>query len=155
MTKKTAHALIIVAVVAVAGYLAYRWYRNRQANGASGMNESGLGSNLNSVAPELVGGSAGPTAGPAVSMPLNITLQETAPPPDDDDDDDDMRGGHRSTMPIHRQRHHAAMGGGTGGPEPIAGMPDVTGGDEPEPGADVPAGATSATGQTGGGMQYV
>ena len=58
--KKEAKTTLILAGVAVAAYLAYRWYMNKQAaNQGSGS----LGSNLNSVAPALIGGSAGPTSG--------------------------------------------------------------------------------------------
>lgn len=154
MSKKAVRVTVIVLAVAVAAYLGWRWYQNRQAQqGANGMNESGLGTNLNSVAPELVGGSSGPTAGPAVSMPLNITLQETAAPPEQEDSDGDMDSGKRSHKPIHRQRHHASLNPGGTDVVPPSDTPDT--GEEPQPGADVPAGATSATGQTGGGMEYV
>lgn len=80
---KRAKTVIILAVVAVAGYMVYRYYKNKQAGGADNSPTGSLGTNLNSVAPELVGGSAGPAVGPAVSMPLNITLTEqVAPPPE-------------------------------------------------------------------------
>lgn len=58
--KKEAKTTLILAAVAVAAYLGYRWYMNKQAaNQGSGS----LGSNLNSVAPALIGGSTGPTSG--------------------------------------------------------------------------------------------
>lgn len=60
MSKRT-RIVLIVAALAVAAYLVYRWYVNRQSGSAN--NTSGLGSNLNSVAPELVGGSSGPDSG--------------------------------------------------------------------------------------------
>jgi hypothetical protein len=82
--NKRVKLLLIVGAVAVAAYLAYRWYQNRQSGNASPESPTGgLGSNLNSVAPELVGGSAGPAVGPALSAPININLTEqVAPPPD-------------------------------------------------------------------------
>ena len=76
--------LIIVGVVAVAGYLAWRWYQNYKANTPGG---GQLGTNLNSIAPELVGGSQGPTAQPAFNVPVNISVSSSnpAPPPEDGD----------------------------------------------------------------------
>jgi hypothetical protein len=69
--------LILVAgsaiVAAVVVYVAYRWYQARQGNQVGG-----LGTNLNSVAPELVGGSTGPSVGPALNTPITITLNEAA-----------------------------------------------------------------------------
>lgn len=56
MDKRLKTALIL-AGVAVAVYLGYRWYQNRQSN------SQGLGANLNSAAPELVAGSSGPSSG--------------------------------------------------------------------------------------------
>jgi hypothetical protein len=76
--KKEAKIAIGVAVLAVGAYLIYRWYQNRQQSQGSGQSAiSQLGSNLNSMAPELVGGSSGPTSGPQVQMPVTITLTET------------------------------------------------------------------------------
>lgn len=77
MNKQT-RIWLIVGVAAVAVYFIYRYIQNR---GGTETGTGALGSNLNSVAPELVGGSAGPTQGPAVSVPVNITLtsQDTAP----------------------------------------------------------------------------
>lgn len=62
MSKRTRVILILIAV-AVAAYLVYRWYMNRQAANTGTADTTGMGSNLNSVAPELVGGSTGPTSG--------------------------------------------------------------------------------------------
>ena len=61
---------LIIAGLAVAAYLGYRWWENR--SGSSG----GLGANLNSAAPELIAGSSGPDSGldyNAGSTTLNIT----------------------------------------------------------------------------------
>lgn len=76
--NKNLRITLILAALAVAGYLGYRWWQNRQASASP---TGSFGSNLNSVAPELVGGSAGPSAGPAVDLPINITLtsQPAAP----------------------------------------------------------------------------
>lgn len=54
---------ILLGVAAVALYFGYRWYKNRQSGSAQGNAGSGLGSNLNSVAPELIAGSSGPASG--------------------------------------------------------------------------------------------
>lgn len=136
--KKEVKVALIVAVVAVGAYLAWRWYRNRQEN-QSGSPTGSLGANLNSVAPELVGGSSGPSAGPAVAMPLNITLTEAAPAPQDDGDH--MKSHHHGGKgnPVHRQRHHASgdqpnpgglnipPGVGDGTPQPVFSPGDTTG----------------------------
>lgn len=60
MSKRTRIILIIIGLV-IAAYLVYRYYVNNQQQ--QNNNTSGLGSNLNSVAPELVGGSSGPDSG--------------------------------------------------------------------------------------------
>lgn len=59
MSKRTKTILIVIAVV-IAAYIAYRWWTNRQSNAD---NSQSLGANLNSAAPELVGGSSGPDSG--------------------------------------------------------------------------------------------
>lgn len=69
MNPKLKTALII-AGLAVAAYLGYRWWENRSGG------SSGLGANLNSAAPELIAGSSGPDSGldyNAGSTTLNIT----------------------------------------------------------------------------------
>lgn len=55
---KGMRTFLIIAVLAVAAYFAYEWYINRQSTTGGS-----LGANLNSVAPELVGGSTGPNSG--------------------------------------------------------------------------------------------
>lgn len=80
--NKNTKILLIVAAVAVAGYLGWRWWQGRKAAGGDTSSPTGsFGTNLNSVAPELVGGSSGPTAGPAVDLPVNITLTTQATEP--------------------------------------------------------------------------
>lgn len=76
MNKKTAMILAVVAGVAVVGYVIYRYMQSRASSNSP---TGSFGSNLNSVAPELVGGSSGPSVGPALSAPVNITLNESAP----------------------------------------------------------------------------
>lgn len=49
---------LIIGGLAVAAYLIYRWYQNKQAS----QNQGALGTNLNS-SPNLIGGSTGPTSG--------------------------------------------------------------------------------------------
>lgn len=57
MDKKT-KAILILGAVLVGGYLALRWWENRQGGGGGQ-----LGTNLNSVAPALIAGSTGPQSG--------------------------------------------------------------------------------------------
>lgn len=72
--SKTTRTLLLVAALAAAGFLVWKYMRNRQQqNTGTGT----LGTNLNSVAPELIGGSTGPSLGPAVNLPINITLTDT------------------------------------------------------------------------------
>lgn len=74
MSAKTWITLAIVAALAIGGWFLWHWWQAYQAQGGGNL---GLGTNLNSVAPELVGGSAGPQVQPAVSLPVNITLSES------------------------------------------------------------------------------
>lgn len=57
--KKEQKLVLILLAVAVGGYLVLRWWENRQ----SGSNETGLGTNLNSMPTALIGGSTGPQSG--------------------------------------------------------------------------------------------
>ena len=75
MSKRTRTVLIVIAV-AVAAYLVYRWWSNRQSSGTT--DTTGLGSNLNSLAPELVAGSAGPSSG-LTYTPGNTQVDLTLP----------------------------------------------------------------------------
>lgn len=68
MDKRLKTPLILVAV-AVAAYLGYRWWQNRSSGGGTGT----LGTNLNSVAPELIAGSSGPDSG-LTQNPPSITV---------------------------------------------------------------------------------
>lgn len=75
MNKRTRTILIVIGV-AVAAYLAYRWYTNRQSSATNSPTGS-LGTNLNSIAPELVAGSTGPTSGLVYNQApttVNLTL---------------------------------------------------------------------------------
>lgn len=85
--NKTAKMAIIIGVVAVAGFLAWRWWQQRQAATPGG---GQLGTNLNSIAPELVGGSSGPVAQPAFDVPVNISVSSSSPPPVTPDSGDQM-----------------------------------------------------------------
>lgn len=79
--KGNARTAVTLAVIAVAAYLGYRWWRGRQGGGGGA--GAGLGSNLNSVAPELIGGSAGPDSAPAYTAPtvnVNEVIQPGPPP---------------------------------------------------------------------------
>jgi hypothetical protein len=74
---KQSKTLLIIAAVVIGGWAVYKLYQNWKANGGTfGGTFGQLGTNLNSIAPELVGGSQGPQAGPGVNMPVNITLTE-------------------------------------------------------------------------------
>lgn len=57
--KKEQKLILILVAVAAGGYLILRWWENRQ----SGSNETGLGTNLNSLPSALVAGSTGPQSG--------------------------------------------------------------------------------------------
>jgi hypothetical protein len=78
LSKRTRVILIVVAV-AVAGYLAWRWYQNSQSGSGTG-NTVGtdIGSNLNSPAPVLEGGSSsGDNSAPSYSAgseTINVEL---------------------------------------------------------------------------------
>lgn len=76
VSDKTVKTLIILAVLAGGGYLAWRWYANYRA-GQAGGGVPQLGTNLNSVAPELVGGSSGPAVAPAANIPVSITITDS------------------------------------------------------------------------------
>lgn len=100
------HAILIIVGLAVVAYLAWRWWSNRQSNSSGDNVAPGGSTDLNSVAPELIGGSSGPNVGPAVQLPVNITLTEqanTAPKPQVDGDD--MQSGQRIIgSPVQRNR---------------------------------------------------
>lgn len=76
--KKNTKTLIIAGVLVIAGYIAWRLYQNYKANQPGG---GQLGTNLNSIAPELVGGSSGPVAQPAFNVPVNISVSSSSPAP--------------------------------------------------------------------------
>lgn len=71
---KTLKTLILVVVLAGGAYLAWRFYQNYKAGQTGGVPQ--LGTNLNSIAPELVGGSAGPSVAPVISTPVNVTITQ-------------------------------------------------------------------------------
>jgi PASTA domain len=79
MSKRT-RVILIIGVLAVAAYFAYRWYENNQANQVSFGDSTGtnLGSNLNSPAPVLEGGSdSSDNSAPGYSTgseTINVTL---------------------------------------------------------------------------------
>lgn len=99
--QRVALTVAAVALVAAIGYVAYRWYQARKSAPGGGQ----LGTNLNSVAPELVGGSSGPEVGPAVQLPVNITLNETSPAPVPQGPEREMMGVNAQTAnsPLYRQ----------------------------------------------------
>lgn len=108
--NKTLKTVLIVAAIAVAAFLAWRFISGRKSAGNGNAVAPGGSTDLNSVAPELVGGSSGPSVGPAVQLPVNITLQEnTAPPPQVEDEEmDSDKKGHSGRPAIHRQNFASA-----------------------------------------------
>lgn len=81
--NKNLRIVLILAVVAGVAYVAYRWYESNKAASGTGLATGQLGSNLNSIAPELVGGSeaGGTKVAPAVSVPVNITMSSSSTMP--------------------------------------------------------------------------
>jgi hypothetical protein len=75
VSDKSIKTLIIAGVLVVGAWFAWRYYQNYKA-GQTGGGVPQLGTNLNSVAPELVGGSTGPAVAPAVNTPINITITD-------------------------------------------------------------------------------
>lgn len=76
------HLLLLGLVIIVGGFILVRMYEKKKAQQNQQQNNLGpTGSNLNSIAPELVGGSTGPSIGPALSVPIDITVtsQGSAP----------------------------------------------------------------------------
>jgi PASTA domain len=74
LDKNLQTTLIALAVV-VSAYIAYKWYRNKQANNTSTTTAGSSGTNLNSIAPELIGGSAGPNSGlDYAPQPSSVTV---------------------------------------------------------------------------------
>jgi hypothetical protein len=100
MDKRT-RLFLVIAVLAVGGYLAVRWYEQKQA-AANGNTQGGAadGSNLNSIAPELVGGSTGPSIGPALSTPITINVTSSSPPAAANPVGQTMIGGTASPSPL-------------------------------------------------------
>lgn len=69
------HLLLLGLVIIVGGFILMRMYEKKKAQQSQQQNNLGpTGSNLNSIAPELVGGSTGPSIGPALSVPIDITV---------------------------------------------------------------------------------
>jgi hypothetical protein len=77
VSDKTIKTLLMVGVLAVGAWFAWRYYQNYKA-GQTGSGVPQLGTNLNSIAPFLVGGSSGPAVAPAVNTPVNITITESS-----------------------------------------------------------------------------
>ena len=75
MNDKQLWTLLIVAAVVIGGWFLLKWWKGYQKQGGGNLGQ--LGTNLNSIAPELVGGSSGPAVAPNVEVPVTITLSET------------------------------------------------------------------------------
>lgn len=122
---------LIVVVVAIVAYLTYRWWLGRQSTIQSPTQS--FGTNLNSVAPELVGGSAGPSVGSAPAVSLPVTVNITDPMNDrnadvgkDNSGGTDVIAAPRSFKPLHRQRMAAGV---ISGPDEEVPTPDSSAGD--------------------------
>ena len=131
--KKNTKIILIAVAAAVAVYLAYRWYAARKAGISDQSPTGGLGTNLNSVAPELVGGSAGPAVGPALSAPININLTEQVAPPPEPPETEMLGANANSTNPLRRQNDVARISGAQ--PVKTAQMTDII-----NPGESIPGG---------------
>ena len=75
MSDKAVKTIILAGVLVLGAWFAWRYYQNWKA-GQAGGGVPQLGTNLNSMAPELVGGSTGPAVAPAVNTPINITITD-------------------------------------------------------------------------------
>lgn len=108
LSKKTWIIIGVVALLAGAAFLFLRSRSGQTTDDEGNEVAPGGSADLNSVAPELVGGSSGPVVGPAVSLPVNITLTEQASQaPKPQVLGPDMDSGPRPDMnmnPVHRQR---------------------------------------------------
>jgi hypothetical protein len=110
---------LIVLAVAVAGYFAWRWWQNHYSYNDESQAQVSA-SNLSSVAPELVGGSAGPSVGsaPAVSLPVHVTIHDDSNDKSKLDPDSDKPAAvsaSRSSKPVQRQRHASGVTSGISG----------------------------------------
>lgn len=75
MSKRNWIILAVVVAAAAAAYFGYRYFvLSRQQEG---QNPQGLGSNLNSPAPQI-GAAAAPSVGPAVEIPVSISIAHSA-----------------------------------------------------------------------------
>jgi hypothetical protein len=102
--SKNMRMVLIVAALAVVAYIAYRWYENKQAQNAQpGSQTTATGTNLNSVAPELVGGSTGPSIGPALQAPVTINITSEAQQQSTSANPTGNWGGLQSVQPVQPQ----------------------------------------------------
>lgn len=109
---------LIVVVVAIVAYMTYKWWLGRQSTIQSPTQS--FGTNLNSVAPELVGGSAGPSVGSAPAVSLPVTVNITDPMNDKNWDMGKDNSGGTDVIPVshglkllHTQRNAATMASDT------------------------------------------
>lgn len=68
--SKNVKILLLVAAALGAAYFLWRWYSNRKGSSSS----TGLGSDLNSPAPNL---NAAPSVSPAVAIPVTVTISHS------------------------------------------------------------------------------
>lgn len=122
--NKNLRIVLILAAVAGVAYVAYRWYEAKVAASGTGLATGQLGTNLNSIAPELVGGSeaGGTQVAPAVSVPVNITMSSSSTMPALNGPPDSMMQPLNQTTPNGVQNSD-----GSNGANPVnPGGPDVT-----------------------------
>lgn len=108
----------VVLLIAAGVFLYLRSRNNKEeTNEDTGAVAPGGSSNLNSVAPELVGGPSGPDVSPTLSLPVNITLNEESKAPKPQVLGTPMQPGARQgTVPTNRQRE-AAVADANKGPD--------------------------------------
>lgn len=131
---KRTMTVVLIAALAVGGYFLWKWYENKKSANSGASPTGSTGTNLNSVAPELIGGSTGPSLGPAVSLPININLTTT----DSGGNVGNSAGGHAWQPPPQSASNVPALTAGTAS----AGTAAAVAG---SPGSSTQAGATQGT----------
>jgi hypothetical protein len=113
--NKTTKIVLVVAVLAVLGYFGWKVWSNYQASKGN-PNAASEGTNLNSAAPQLVGGSTGPSVGAGPALPITINVTEQAAPKGSDPDrprkEDEMEGSVNTTPAAITSQTRAASAEG-------------------------------------------
>ena len=74
--SKPMQTTLIVAGIAVAAYLIWKWYQSNQSSSDSGTSTSGEGTNLNSTLPEITAGGSGDSGLDYMAGSTNITVEQ-------------------------------------------------------------------------------